>query len=102
MTTLSPEARTAVVDALRANHEQIIQDMAATVSSHVRSRQEHPSYGYTKTSIRKYLERMEGSIGTYMVLFGQANHAGAPILAQFTQTLTTVAVERARREVQAL
>jgi hypothetical protein len=101
--TLSPEARTAVVTALRENHERVIRDMAGTVLSLVRSRREHPSYGTTKTMIRDARQRMEGSIGTYMVLFGQASHVGVPLLATFWESEeTSIIVTRARREVDAL
>jgi hypothetical protein len=101
-TTLTPEARTAIVAAMRDNHEQIIRDMAGTVLSLVRSRRDHPSYGTTKAMIREARQRMEGAIGVYMVLFGQSTHTGVPLLAEFNVPDTNIIVTRARLEVDAL
>jgi hypothetical protein len=87
---------------MRHTHEQIIRDMAGTVLSLVRSRNDHPSYGTTKTQIRDARQRMEGAIGVYMVLFGQAGHPGIPLLAEFNVPDTNIIVTRARLEVDAL
>lgn len=95
--TLPPEAVAAINDALRVNYEAIIRDQAGTVVGLVRSRLEHPSYGTTKAEIRSALQRMNGSIGSYMVLFGQATHASIWSLAKFADESTEERVALARR-----
>lgn len=88
---------TEAVTALRENYETIIRDQAGLVANLVRSRNDHPSYGTTKTQVRDALQRMNGSIGTYMVLFGQAGHPGIWSLATFVNDATTESVQRAVR-----
>jgi hypothetical protein len=76
--------------------EQAIRDAAANVINRARNRVDHPSFGNTKGSIREAAARMEGMIGLYMILTGQAMHASVPELAQFQDSDTTQRVVQAR------
>jgi hypothetical protein len=82
--------------------EAVIRDLAASVASAVANRRDHPSFGYSKASINRLLERMEGAIGMYMVLTGQASHAGVPSLARFNEGETKDRVAKARALVRNL
>ena len=63
------------------------------------NRKQHSSYGYTKTMIRDKAANMEGAIGLYMVLTGQAGHASVPTLARFNFPDTEERVRQARKAV---
>lgn len=76
--------------------EEQIRSVAHTVLNKIAIRDSHPSYGYTKTIIRADFRRMEGAIGLYMVLTGQANHTDASMLAEFGEPETTDIVTRVR------
>jgi hypothetical protein len=78
--------------------EQVIRDFAGTCLSSIALRRSHPTYGATKTRIAFERERMEGAIGLYMVLTGQAGHAGVPSLAEYKHPETLERVATARRE----
>lgn len=80
--------------------ESTIRDMAATTCSHAATKKAHPSYGVTKTSIRADLAHMEGAIGLYMVLTGQASHASVFRLCKFQFPETDERVKTARRLVE--
>lgn len=82
--------------------ERAIRDMAATVLNYIVARRQHPSYGYTKTKINAAYEQMEGAIGLYMVLTGQASHTTVPSLAHFLSSETDERVKDARREWQVM
>lgn len=43
------------------------------------NRRDHPTYGYTKASIRSQLDRAEGMIVAWAVLAGLATHTAAPL-----------------------
>ncbi len=75
--------------------EGALRDLASTIINHVQVRGTHPSYGYTKTSIRLRLAALNGAIGLYMVLTEQAG-SGVPTLAKFADPGTTSRVETAR------
>lgn len=81
--------------------ERTLRDMATTVLSHVATRRDHPSYGISKTSIRADLERLDGAVGFYMVLLGQATHTSVPNLATFSEAETEDIVRRARQVAKA-
>jgi hypothetical protein len=85
-----------------ATSERVIRDLAATVVNHATARRDHPSYGYTLTGIRAIGHQMDGAIGLYMVLTGQANHAQVAGLATFTDPATTQTVAQARNELENL
>jgi hypothetical protein len=78
------------------NMERTIRDAAGTAVSLAANRKQHPTYGVTKAQIVYAVAFMEGMIGLYMVLRGQAMHAGVPALAQFEDEATTERVESAR------
>jgi hypothetical protein len=82
--------------------ESIIRDAAAEVINGVVNREAHPSYGNTKTGIRYARERMEGMVGMYMVLTGQANHHNIPSVSTFTNKRTAERVATARRMTDSL
>jgi hypothetical protein len=86
-----------MADTIEAVLETVIRDLAATVINSVYNRRDHPSYGVTKASIRAGIDRMDGAIGAYMVVTRQANHAGIPALAKFTELATADRVAMARR-----
>jgi|SRR5690349_5231378 len=82
--------------------ETAIRDKAGTVLSMIATRKSHPSFGYTKTAIRATFSEMQGMIGLYMVLTGQASHAGVPNMAVFFSTDTDERVGTARRNIEDL
>lgn len=84
--------------AMLANYELIIRDMAGNVRSLCQSRRDHPSFGTTKGAIARAVHQMEGAIGAYMVLAGQANHPFIAMLAEFLSDETTELVRQARGE----
>lgn len=63
--------------------ERVIRDQAGDVINAVHVRRDHPTYGYTKTSIRAKAERLEGMIGLYMVLTEQSAGPTVPRLVTF-------------------
>ena len=69
---------TSHLPAVHVEMEQVIADLAGTVLNSVQNRKDHPTYGNTKTKIRTEGDRLEGAISMYMVVTGQAFHAGAP------------------------
>lgn len=89
-----------ILDNLPHNHldefEQIIRDMAGNVASLIQTRSAHPSYGTTKKVIMTALHQLEGCIGAYMVLSGQAAHPFLARAATFRNEQTTNAVDTAR------
>lgn len=101
-TSIPEDIRTALATAIHLNAEMVIRDIASSVTAQVRTRADHPSFGNTKTDIRRDLARMDGAIGLYMVQRGQATHASVPILAEFIEDETTERVVAARAAVAAL
>jgi hypothetical protein len=91
----------ATLDVVAAS-EAVIRDIAGTVIMMTINRRDHPSYGYTKVAIRSDLARMDGAIGLYMVLTGQAFHGGVPNIATFTDPATTERVAAAREAVHVI
>lgn len=88
-----------------AEFEVVIRDLAATVIAEADNRIHHPSYGYTKTMIRNSAQRLDGAIGVYMVLTGQAAHTKATGVVTFhgpRHSETADVVNRARDAVGAL
>lgn len=100
--TIPADVQADLKEAMLANYELIIRDFAGNVLSLHRSRRDHPSYGTTKTTIRRATEQMEGAVGAYMVLAGQATHPFAPVLATFLSDETTVRVTEARSRTRSL
>ena len=88
--------------AMLVNIELIIRDFAGNVVSLCNSRRDHPSYGTTKAQILKALHQMDGAIGTYMVLAGQANHPFIALTASFLDDATMDIVHEARGRVAGL
>lgn len=82
--------------------EQVIRDLAASIVVAARNRVDHPTYGNSKTAIRTKAANLEGAIGLFMVLTEQANHAGVPRLAHFTDPQTRARVYFARLAVDNL
>lgn len=82
--------------------EAVIRDMAASVINHVHVRNSHPTYGISKTLIRTGLAKMDGAIGLYMVMVGQASHGDLPVMAKFMEQSTDNRVETARQLVKTL
>lgn len=76
--------------------ERVIADAAATVVNQIKTRETHPSFGYTKTMIRASFARMEGAIGMYMALRQQANHITASTLVVFDNQDVPLVVDEAR------
>lgn len=93
---LTQQMRADITGAFLDNYELIIRDMAGTVISLCNSRRDHPSYGTTKGIILKAYNRLDGVIGAYMVLAGQAAHTSVPVLAEFRDQATTDLVHEAR------
>lgn len=89
-------------EAMLANYEIIIRDFAGKVLSLHISRRDHPSYGTTKGQIRAATQQMEGAIGAYMVLAGQAAHPFIPEIAHFLSDDTQVRVTEARSRTRSL
>lgn len=55
--------------------EREIRHAAASVLNAVRNRRDHPSYGYTKTSIRAQYAFLRGLVATFAFLTGQTANA---------------------------
>lgn len=87
---------------MAADLEREIRAGADNVISMVHTRRDHPSYGYNKTVIRSRLERMNGVIGAYMLLAGDAFHTEAYAQATFTDPLTQQRVDLAHNMVAGL
>ena len=100
------EIRDAIADALHTDiidaAEATIRDLAASVVNAAAQRVDHPTYDNTKTTIRTKAANLEGAIGLFMVLTKQANHAGVPRLAHFTDPRTRARVYFARQAVDNL
>lgn len=82
-----------------AQMEKVIRDIAGATINMIKSRESHPTYGYTLGVIRGSLEKMEGAIGMYAVVTGQANHPFASGLTEFKTLETADRVAMARRMV---
>lgn len=82
--------------------ESEIRSMAGHLLNMIQNRQDHPSYGYSKTLIRTQRDRMEGAIGLYMIITGQAFHSSAFSQASFYEVETKGRVAEARAAVQGL
>lgn len=93
---LTQQMRADITGAFLDNYELIIRDVAGTVVSLCQSRKDHPSYGVTKAMIAKEAHRLDGIIGAYMVLAGQATHASVALLADFRDQATKDRVDEAR------
>ena len=102
LVTLTAQQQADLKEAMLVNYELIIRDMAGNVVSLCQSRKDHPSYGTTKAQIKKALHQMEGVIGAYMVLAGQANHPFVAAVASFLDDATTDRVHEARGRVMGL
>lgn len=61
-------------------------EMLTSAQSSLVNRREHPSYGYTKSSIASSLDKAEAIIAVWQVLAGRANHVHAPLDPQLTAT----------------
>ena len=80
----------------RVEMEQVIIDHAAQLLNKVATRRDHPSYGVTRYVLHAIYEQMEGQIGLYMVLTGQAFHANIPATVTFLDPVVTSRVHEAR------
>lgn len=56
--------------------EREIRNQAATVANGVVMRREHPTYGYTKASLRRDLHRLEGMLSAWLLITGRWDAPG--------------------------
>lgn len=84
--------------------EREIRDMATAVINDCLNRAARPSYGYTKTEIRRKYARLEGMAALYAYLTGQTlNALSIPLgLVKFLDSETTERILRAKQRVEAL
>lgn len=102
MTTATATPKFTKVDVSVPMLERAIRSQAHNVVNQIQARETHPTYGYTKASIRAEYHRLEGIIGMYMFATTQANHTGVPHLARFDSDLTTESVRDARQAMERL
>lgn len=84
------------VEILGPDIERTIRDLAANVINAEANNRSHPSYGYTKGDIYAAFHRLEGAVGLYMVLMGQAQHPNLSGTAVFRDHRTTERFDSAR------
>lgn len=85
-----------------AEVERAICNQAEKVCSYVALRKDRPSYGYTKTMIRHEGAVLDGMIGLFQIITGQANHPAVPNQAQFMHLEVAERVKTARQLVREL
>jgi hypothetical protein len=84
-----------VDEEVRALLEKTVRGQANNILNMIDTRAVHPTYGITKARIREEVARLDGIVGTYMLLTGQALHVMVPRSAEFEDAETGKLVHEA-------